>query len=85
MLEQIRKSWAMQETLSKQELKELVEQTIDRRMQVWLVQLTDALIGTSEEDLPLQPEFAASLGRSLEQARSGKGVSLDAFREQLGR
>jgi len=75
----------MQETLSKQELRELVEHTIDRRMEVWLVQLTDALIGTSEEDLPLQPEFAASLRRSLEQARSGKGVSLDAFREQLGR
>jgi hypothetical protein len=75
----------MQETLSKQELKELVEHTIDRRMEVWLVQLTDALIGTSEEDLPLQPEFAASLRRSLEQARSGKGVDLDAFREQLGR
>ena len=75
----------MQETLSKQELKELVEHTIDRRMEVWLVQLTDALIGTSEEELPLQPEFAASLRRSLEQARSGKGVSLDTFREQLGR
>ena len=75
----------MEETLSKQELKELVEHTIDRRMEVWLVQLTDALIGTSEEDLPLQPEFAASLRRSLEQTRSGEGVSLNTFREQLGR
>jgi hypothetical protein len=75
----------MEETLSKQELKELVEHTIDRRMEVWLVQLTDALIGTSEEDLPLQSEFASSLRRSLEQARSGEGVSLNTFREQLGR
>jgi hypothetical protein len=75
----------MEKTLTKQELRELVEHAIDRRMEVWLTQLTDALIGTSEEDLPLQPEFAASLRRSLEQARSGKGVSLDAFREQLGR
>ena len=75
----------MEDTLSKQELKELVEHTIDRRMEVWLVQLTDALIGTSEEDLPLQPEFAASLRRSLEQARSGEGIDLDTFREQLGR
>jgi hypothetical protein len=75
----------MEETLSKQELKELVEQTIDRRMEVWLVQLTDALVGTSEEGLPLNPEFAASLRRSLEQARSGEGVDLDSFREQLGR
>jgi hypothetical protein len=75
----------MEETLSKQELKELVEHVIDRRMEVWLVQLIDALVGTSEEDLPLQPEFAASLRRSLEQARSGEGVGLDTFREQLGR
>ena len=75
----------MAENLSKQELKELVEQTIDRRMEAWLVQLTDALIGSSEEGLPLQPEFAASLRRSLEQARSGEGKDLDTFREQLGR
>lgn len=75
----------MEETLSKQELKELVEQTIDRRLEVWLVQLTDALIGTSEEGLPLQSEFAAALRRSLEQARSGEGIDLGTFREQLGR
>ena len=75
----------MEETLSKQEFKELVERTIDRRMEVWLVQLTDALIGTSEEELSLQPEFAAALRRSLEQARSGEGMDLDTFRKQLGR
>ena len=75
----------MEETLSKQELKELVERTIDRRMEVWLAQLTDALIGMSEEELPLQPEFAASLRRSLEQARAGEGTSLADFREQLER
>lgn len=75
----------MEETISKQELEDLIEQTIDRRMEVWLVQLTDALIGTSEEHLPLQHEFAASLRRSLEQARSGQGVDLHTFREQLGR
>ena len=75
----------MEETLSKQELEDLIEHTIDRRMQVWLIQLTDALVGTSEEELALKPEFAASLRRSLEQARSGKGMDLGAFREQLGR
>jgi len=75
----------MEETLSKQELKELVEHTIDRRMQVWLVQLTDALLGTSEEELPLQPEFAAAPRRSLEQARSEECTDLDTFRRQLGR
>ena len=75
----------MEETLSKQEFKELIEHTIDHRMEVWLVQLTDALIGTSEEELPLLPEFAAALRRSLEQARSREGTDLDTFRKQLGR
>jgi hypothetical protein len=75
----------MEETLTKQELKELVEHTIDRRMEVWLVQLTDALIGASEEASSLQPEFAASLRRSLEQVHSGEGMGLNSFREQLGR
>ena len=75
----------MQETLSKQELEEWVVRTIDRRMEVWLTQLTDALIGVSEEESSaLRPEFAASLRRALEQARSGEGVDLDAFRKQLG-
>ncbi len=75
----------MEETLSKEEFKELVEHTIDHRMEIWLVQLTDALIGTSEDELPLQPEFAAALRRSLEQARSREGTDLDTFRKQLGR
>ena len=75
----------MEETLTKQELKDLVERTIDRRMEVWLAQLTDALVGMSEDEGPLQPEFAASLRRSMEQARSGEGVDLVTFRQQLGR
>ncbi|MBL7201092.1 MAG: hypothetical protein ISS56_13215 [Anaerolineae bacterium] len=75
----------MEDTLSKQELEELVERTIDRRLEVWLTQLTDALIGDSEEEGgALRPEYAASLRRALEQARSGEGMDLDAFREQLG-
>jgi len=75
----------MEETLSKQELEDLIEHTIDRRMEAWLVQLTDALVGASEDGLALQPEFVASLRRSLEQARAGEGMGLDSFREQLGR
>jgi hypothetical protein len=71
-------------TLSAQEFEELVERTIDRRLEVWLTQLTDALIGMPEEEGDaLRPEFAASLKRSLEQARSGEGIELNAFREQL--
>jgi len=72
--------------LSAEEFEELVERTIDRRLQVWLTQLLDAFIGLrEEEDAELQPEFAASLRRSLEQARSGEGIDLESFRDQLGR
>ncbi len=40
------------ETLSTEEFEELVERTIDRRLEVWLTQLTDALTGsqTTDED-----------------------------------
>jgi len=74
------------ETLSTEEFEELVERTIDRRFEVWLTQLMDALIGwQAEESTELQPEFAASLRRSLEQARSGEGIDLKTFRERIGR
>ena len=72
--------------LSTEEFEEIIERTIDKRLQVWLTQLMDALLNLSEEeDAKLQPDFAASLRRSIEQARSGEGVDLKAFREQLGR
>jgi len=73
-------------TLSAKEFEELVEQTIDKRFEVWLTQLMDALTGLQdEENAELRPEFAASLKRSLEQARSEEGVNLKTFREQIGR
>ncbi|MEA3396352.1 MAG: hypothetical protein U9R05_02715 [Chloroflexota bacterium] len=73
-------------TLSTHEFEELVEHTIDKRLEVWLTQLTDALMGLQDEgNAELRPEFAASLRHSLEQARSGRSVALKAFREQLGR
>ena len=73
-------------TLSEKEFEELVERTIDRRLEVWLTQLMDAFIGLQdEENAELQPEFAASLRRSLEQAKSGEGVDLETFRDQIGR
>ena len=72
--------------LTAEEFEKLVERTIDRRLEVWLTQLADALIGLQEEkSAELQPEFAASLRRSLEQARSGEGIDLKAFRDQIGR
>lgn len=74
------------ETLSTREFEKLVERTIDRRFEVWLTQLMDALLGSQEEEsTELQPEFAASLRRSLEQARLGESIDLKTFREQIGR
>ena len=74
------------EALSAEEFEKLVERTIDRRFEVWLTQLMDALIGMQEEEsAELRPEFAASLRRSLEQARSGEGIDLETFRAQIRR
>jgi hypothetical protein len=71
--------------LSTEEFETLIERTIDRRMEVWLTQLLDALTGIEDdEDAEFQPDFAASLTRSLEQARTGQGINLDSFRAQLG-
>ncbi|MFB0547167.1 MAG: hypothetical protein ACETWB_09670 [Anaerolineae bacterium] len=71
--------------LSAKEFEELVERAIDRRLQVWLTQLMDAFIGLQdEESADLQPEFAASLRRALEQARAGEGIDLETFRDQIG-
>jgi hypothetical protein len=72
-------------TLSTEEFEDLVARTIDKRLEVWLVQVMDALMGMQgEENAELQPDFAASLRRSLEQARSGEGVDLETFRKQIG-
>jgi hypothetical protein len=72
--------------LTAKEFEELVERAIDRRFEVWLTQLMDAFEGlTDENGDELRPDFAASLRRSLEQARSGEGTTLDLFRRELGR
>jgi hypothetical protein len=72
--------------LTAQELERLVERTIDRRLEVWLTQVVDALMGLQEEEgAALQPEFAASLRRALEQVRAGEGTDLASFRQQIGR
>ena len=86
--EKPRRSRAIEKTLgalSTKEFEELVEHTIDRRLEVWLTQLTDVWIDLEEEEsAELRPEFAASLRRALEQARSGEGIDLKSFRDQIG-
>ncbi len=70
--------------LSRQEFESLVEHIIDRRMSVWLTQLIDAIGDDKEErEATFQPEFAASLQRSVAQARKSKTTDLKSFRQQL--
>jgi len=72
--------------LSTEQLEQLIERTIDRRLQVWLEQVLDALtVLDDEEKAVLRPEFAESLQRSIAQARAGEGIDLQSFREQIGR
>lgn len=72
--------------LSTDEFEELIEHVIDDRLNLWLTQILDALPGSQEEEkATLQPEFAESLRRSIEQARSGEGTEIKAFRAHLGR
>lgn len=71
--------------LSTEEFERLIERVVDRRLHIWLTQLTDALVDLEEEDnTELRPEFTASLRRALQEARSGEGVDLKAFRDQVG-
>ena len=72
--------------LSPNEFERLLEQTIDNRLRVWLIQLMDALTGSDvEEQAAFKPEFTDSLRRSLEQAASGEGIELEAFRKEIKR
>ena len=78
-------STALQE-LSTEQVEQLIERTIDRRLQVWLEQVLDALTVSDDEDKSaLRSEFAESLRRSLAQARAGEGIDLKSFREQIAR
>jgi len=72
--------------MTETEFEALVQKVVDRRLKVWLIQLMDALAGSSEEDrAALKPEFAESLKRSIEQAEAGELTSLASFRASLGK
>jgi hypothetical protein len=70
--------------LPTEELQRLIEQTIDRRLAVWLTQILDALSALEDEEgAGLRPEFEESLRRALEHADAGDVVDLRTFRQQL--
>jgi hypothetical protein len=70
--------------MSVQELEDLVDRLIQRRIEVLYVQLMDALGLEDEDELEFKPEFAAALRRSIEQARAGDVIDLETARQQLG-
>jgi hypothetical protein len=71
-------------TMSPQEFEILVENIIDRRMEVWLTQVVDALGQIKEEETAeFTPEFTAALTHSIEQARTGNIMTLNDFRDRL--
>lgn len=70
--------------LSPHELENLITDVIDRRMNVWLTQLLDAIGERQEEDdAEMMPAFEASLRKAIQQADEGDVVSLDEFLTQL--
>lgn len=70
--------------LSPQEFEALISETIDRRMQVWITQLLDAIGGDSENDhADLSDEFSAVLQIALDQAHAGNLTTLNDFRKEF--
>jgi len=70
--------------LPTEELQRIIEQTIDRRLAVWLTQILDALTALDDQEgEQLRPEFEESLRRALEHADAGDVVDLRSFRRQL--
>ena len=72
--------------LTVNEFENLLDSSIDKRLQVWLTQLADAIGGFQNDDNDaIRPEFAGSLQQAIQQAQAGEGIDLHSFREQLGR
>jgi len=70
--------------LSANEFEILVERAVDRRLEVWMTQLMDALTSIDEPAGELRPEFAASLRNAIKQSETGEGMDLQSFRKEIG-
>lgn len=70
--------------LTTDEFEMIVGRTVDKRLEVWMTQLLDAVANLDEKpNAELQPDFAASLRRAIQQAQDGKGMNLMDFRKQF--
>ena len=70
--------------LSTNEFETLVERVVDKRLEVWMTQLMDALTSIDEPASELRPEFADSLRKAIKQSQAGKGMDLKSFRDEIG-
>lgn len=69
--------------LTSNEFESLVEHAVDKRLEVWMTQLMDALASIEEPSSELRPEFAESLRKAIKQSRAGEGMDLKSFRQQV--
>jgi len=69
--------------LSTNEFETLVERVVDKRLEVWMTQLMDALTSIDEPASDLRPEFADSLRKAIKQSQAGEGVDLKSFRDEI--
>ena len=69
--------------LSTNEFESLVERAVDKRLEVWMTQLMDALTSIDEPASELRPEFAESLQKAIKQSQAGEGTDLKSFRDEI--
>ena len=69
--------------LSTNEFENLVERTVDKRLEVWMTQLMDALTSIDEPAGELRSEFAESLRKAIKQSQAGEGMDLKSFRDEM--
>lgn len=55
--------------LSTNEFESLVERAVDKRLEVWMTQLMDALTSIDEPVSEFRPEFAESLRKAIKQSQ----------------
>ena len=71
--------------LSTNEFETLVERVVDKRLEVWMTQLMDALTSIDEPASELRPEFADSLRKAIKQSQADEGLDLKSFRDEIER
>ena len=69
--------------LSTNEFESLVERAVDKRLEVWMTQLMDALTSIDEPASEFRPEFAESLRKAVKQSQAGEGVDLKSFHDEI--